>query len=414
MYNMLINFMIFILFAMGTVQAMNGECCASSSVSSSSTDSNENDNLMDIIDTYVECLSDMERGKAIWASSLEKTILAKHLNKLIIEYELSENKQEYEQCGCFAPLETGFISLNDPSRRINIITDAFHATAYVIPKEKLENEALDLSKVEPKLECGQVEENKKIIEIQKHELEKIKNIAVGVGREIAIKRDGSCCYHAVAEGIKDGSGQDDTKAGELRQIVANAINCNTYNSQDRIKQIYTYLKNNDCVDLEMCKLIVDMYKDSNKLRSKLVEQACFFQNGSFACSKNKYVEDAIPETRSWLKEREEKMSSYDWVEELCTSKTRLNKAVKRGNLEEVKALLEQHKDDINAKNEDDDMTPLMTAVKHGYLPIVEYFLSKGADLSIKNRHGETALISASYYPECAEIKKLIEERLNKK
>lgn len=64
-----------------------------------------------------------------------------------------------------------------------------------------------------------------------------------------------------------------------------------------------------------------------------------------------------------------------------------------GNTEELKILLEKKDIDINFKDEE-DITPLMFAIKKGHTEIAKILIEKGANLDIQNTDGETALMIA--------------------
>lgn len=70
------------------------------------------------------------------------------------------------------------------------------------------------------------------------------------------------------------------------------------------------------------------------------------------------------------------------------SATPLCNAVSKGDLATVKKFIE-YGADINERS--NDMTPLMIAARYNNVEIVEYLLSKGADVNFKNESGMTAL-----------------------
>jgi len=53
-------------------------------------------------------------------------------------------------------------------------------------------------------------------------------------------------------------------------------------------------------------------------------------------------------------------------------------------------MLVEREADINAQD-NEGMTPLMCATRNGFLPIVKYLLSKGANVTIQNNYGSMAL-----------------------
>jgi ankyrin repeat protein len=73
-----------------------------------------------------------------------------------------------------------------------------------------------------------------------------------------------------------------------------------------------------------------------------------------------------------------------------SGKTALNYAVEKDYLEIVKYFIEAQGLDVNAKNSL-DWTPLQSAAFHGRFNIVQYLISKGANLNTENKAGKTAL-----------------------
>ncbi len=68
----------------------------------------------------------------------------------------------------------------------------------------------------------------------------------------------------------------------------------------------------------------------------------------------------------------------------------IHQAVKEGKLEVVRKMLEEDRDLINAVDSD-LKTPLHLATEHGYMPMVELLLEKGADINAKTGFKRTPL-----------------------
>ncbi len=86
-------------------------------------------------------------------------------------------------------------------------------------------------------------------------------------------------------------------------------------------------------------------------------------------------------------------------------------AASGGNLAKVESLLSQDKELINALDKYGD-TPLQLAAFKGYAEIVEYLISRGADVNNKNNFGGTALYMASYAGHEQVVEILIEHRVD--
>jgi ankyrin repeat protein len=84
----------------------------------------------------------------------------------------------------------------------------------------------------------------------------------------------------------------------------------------------------------------------------------------------------------------------------------LMKACEKGNLEDVKRLLNE-RTDINAKD-DEGQTALMGASGKGHAEVVEVLLAKGADINAKDKNGGTALMWASLEGQAEVVKVLLE------
>lgn len=90
----------------------------------------------------------------------------------------------------------------------------------------------------------------------------------------------------------------------------------------------------------------------------------------------------------------------NWV---CWKRGFLHEAAKKGNLDEVKHLIEEGAD-VNVKDENSD-TPLYIAVGQGHKDIAELLILKGANVNAAGHKGWTPLASAAYsgYKDLAEL-----------
>jgi ankyrin repeat protein/Tol biopolymer transport system component len=82
--------------------------------------------------------------------------------------------------------------------------------------------------------------------------------------------------------------------------------------------------------------------------------------------------------------------------------------VREGNLEEVKQLIENNKDLIHEKNQN-DCIPLHYSSYYGLKEITEYFIQKGADINARSDEGETPLHYAIYSERLEIIRLLIQK-----
>ena len=87
--------------------------------------------------------------------------------------------------------------------------------------------------------------------------------------------------------------------------------------------------------------------------------------------------------------------------------TQLLDAVINNNLEKVKNLI-KHGADIDIKDNEYKMTPLMYAIHFGYTDMANFFIDNNAKLDEQNTYGETALIRAVNAGNIDIVKKLIE------
>ena len=76
--------------------------------------------------------------------------------------------------------------------------------------------------------------------------------------------------------------------------------------------------------------------------------------------------------------------------------TPLHLAIRRGREEMVRYLVEEKKADINIQD-NSGWTPLMEAIMDDFPSIVKYLVEQGADLSIANNRGATALMLAQKF-----------------
>ncbi|MEM7361824.1 MAG: ankyrin repeat domain-containing protein [Bacteroidota bacterium] len=91
---------------------------------------------------------------------------------------------------------------------------------------------------------------------------------------------------------------------------------------------------------------------------------------------------------------EEKGLSFDSKNR--QQETLLHEAANNGNLEVMKYLVEAQKMAVNEKDEQ-GRTPLHKAAEKGYVKLVDYLVGVGADLSLKDHKGMTALKIAQKY-----------------
>lgn len=74
--------------------------------------------------------------------------------------------------------------------------------------------------------------------------------------------------------------------------------------------------------------------------------------------------------------------------------TPLHDAADAGDLKQVKALISAHPEWVDLEDEEGE-TPLMEAAEEGRLEVVQFLLSKGADINHQDQDGETALMEAA-------------------
>lgn len=90
-----------------------------------------------------------------------------------------------------------------------------------------------------------------------------------------------------------------------------------------------------------------------------------------------------------------------------TSQIRLLQAVSRGQLQQVRALLDQGAD-INVKESKSGQTPLISASFKQRKKLVQLLLDKGADVHARDINGETALMAAAEKGNTSIVKMLLE------
>lgn len=91
-----------------------------------------------------------------------------------------------------------------------------------------------------------------------------------------------------------------------------------------------------------------------------------------------------------------------------TSQIRLLQAVSRGQLQQVRALLDQGAD-INVKESKSGQTPLISASFKQRIKLVQLLLDKGADVHARDINGETALMAAAEKGNTSIVKMLLEK-----
>lgn len=125
-----------------------------------------------------------------------------------------------------------------------------------------------------------------------------------------------------------------------------------------------------------------------KLTKYLVENGADTTNmdGSRRTAVMRAIQYHSPDIAMYLVERGH---SHPWFKEKWSTDTELLLAVGEGYYDVVKCMVE-HGASVDLSNKHGD-TPLMRAVREGYLNIAKYLVKQGgADISAKNRKGETA------------------------
>jgi len=80
--------------------------------------------------------------------------------------------------------------------------------------------------------------------------------------------------------------------------------------------------------------------------------------------------------------------------------------IKNGDLDQVKDIVEQKEIDVN--KEIDGRPPLHYAADYGQGDVIEYLLSKGANVNAKDKHGISALLAAIWEGHTDCVKLLLE------
>ncbi|CAH1399971.1 myotrophin isoform X1 [Halyomorpha halys] len=85
--------------------------------------------------------------------------------------------------------------------------------------------------------------------------------------------------------------------------------------------------------------------------------------------------------------------------------------IKNGDLEIVKDLVESKEIDIN--KEIDGRPPLHYAADFGQPHVIEYLVSKGADINAKDKHGISALLAAIWEGHTSCVRTLLDKGAEK-
>ncbi|KAJ9594080.1 hypothetical protein L9F63_014492 [Diploptera punctata] len=85
--------------------------------------------------------------------------------------------------------------------------------------------------------------------------------------------------------------------------------------------------------------------------------------------------------------------------------------IKNGDLDQVKDIVEQKEIDVN--KEIDGRPPLHYAADYGQGDVIQYLLSKGADVNAKDKHGISALLAAIWEGHTDCVKLLLERGAQK-
>ena len=90
----------------------------------------------------------------------------------------------------------------------------------------------------------------------------------------------------------------------------------------------------------------------------------------------------------------------------------LIEVVKNNDINRVNSILNNGKENINAKDRD-GWTALIWASCKGYLEIVKYLVENGADIDAKDNEGWSALMEASYEGHLKVVKYLVEKGIDR-
>jgi ankyrin repeat protein/L-ascorbate metabolism protein UlaG (beta-lactamase superfamily) len=86
----------------------------------------------------------------------------------------------------------------------------------------------------------------------------------------------------------------------------------------------------------------------------------------------------------------------------------LFKAAKEGDLAKVQEMVGKNPELVKAKDEEGE-TPLHEAAAAGHIAIVEYLLTKGADIDARNNDNQNPLLHAAYYGKTPVVKLLLDK-----
>ncbi|BES91893.1 Ankyrin repeat [Nesidiocoris tenuis] len=85
--------------------------------------------------------------------------------------------------------------------------------------------------------------------------------------------------------------------------------------------------------------------------------------------------------------------------------------IKNGDLDFVKSFVESKEIDIN--KEIDGRPPLHYAADYGQRDVIEYLLSKGADINAKDKHGISAVLAAIWEGHTTCVRVLLDKGADK-
>ena len=113
---------------------------------------------------------------------------------------------------------------------------------------------------------------------------------------------------------------------------------------------------------------------------------------------NLFIKDIID---SMKRDKKQEIKKDEYMSKIC-----IFEAIREGNLEKVKELIESGAD-VNAKDNSGE-TALMWAAWYDRAEIAKILIDNGADVNAKNRWGKTALTGAICWGN-TEVAKLLEE-----
>ena len=94
-----------------------------------------------------------------------------------------------------------------------------------------------------------------------------------------------------------------------------------------------------------------------------------------------------------------------------SNNTELVEAAYRGDLKEVKRLVEKRHADVNAKDKNGE-TAGMWAAWNGNFEMVKYFVENGMDVNARNNEGETAGMMAAWHGHFEVVEYLVEHGMD--